>query len=58
MRVLDLSNTYHIQSVYFLGIQESMMICVVDRDQILFDVSSLDHIVDSTSMVHGIELQY
>ena len=57
MRMLDLSNTYHVQSVYFSGIQESM-ICVVDRNQILFDITSLNHIVHSTSMVHGIELQY
>ena len=57
MRMLDLSNTYHVQFVYFSGIQERM-ICVVDRNQILFDVTSLDHIVHSTSMVHGIELQY
>ena len=57
MRMLDLSNTSHVQSVYFSGIQKSM-ICVVDRNQILFDVTSSDHIVHSTSMVHGIELQY
>ena len=30
-----LLNTYHVQCVYFSGIQESM-ICVVDRNQILF----------------------
>ena len=57
MRMLHLSNTYYVQSVYFSGIQESV-ICVVDRDQIFFDVTSLDHIVHSTSMMHGIELQY
>ena len=48
-----LVNTYHIQSVYFSGIQESV-ICVVDRNQILFDVTSSDLIVHSTSMVNGI----
>ena len=34
MRMLYLSHTYHVQSVYFSGIQESM-ICVLDRNQIL-----------------------
>ena len=57
MRMLYLSNTYHVQSVYFSGIQESM-ICVVDRNQILFDVTSSNHIVHSTTMVDGIQLQY
>ena len=30
------------------------MMCVVDRNQILFDVTSSDHIVHSSSMVNGI----
>ena len=32
------------------------MICVVERHQILFDVTSSDHIVHSSSMVNGIQL--
>ena len=34
------------------------MICVVDRNQILFDVTFSDHIVHSTSMVNGIQLEF
>ena len=48
---------YHVQCVYFSGIQGSM-ICVVDRNQILYDVTFSDHIVHPTCMVHGIQLQY
>ena len=57
MRMLYLQNTYHVQSVYFSGIQESM-IYVVDRNQILFDVTSSDHVVHSNSIMNGIQLEY
>ena len=56
-RMLYLYNTYHVQCVYFSGIQGSM-ICVVDRNQILCDVTFSDHIVHCTCMVHGLQLQY
>ena len=52
-----LYNMYHVQCVYFSGIQGSM-ICVLDRNQILCDVTCLDHIVHVTCMVDGLQLQY
>ena len=48
---------YHVKCVYFSGIQGSM-ICVVDRNQILCDVTFSDHIVHPNCMVHGLQLQY
>ena len=56
-RMFYLYNMYHVQCVYFSGIQESM-ICVVDRNQILCDVTCSDHIVHQTCMVLGLQLQY
>ena len=56
-RMLYLYNMFHVQCVYFSGIQGSM-ICVVDRNQILCDVTFSDHSVHPTCMVHGLQLQY
>ena len=56
-KMFYLYNMYHVQCVYFSGIQGSM-ICVVDRHQILCDVICSDHIVLPTCMVHGLQLQY
>ena len=50
-------NTYHVSSVYFSGVQESM-ICVVHRNQIFLDVTSSDHIVHLTCMANRIQLKY
>ena len=55
-RMFYLWTTYHVNSVYFSGVQES--VCVVDRNQILSDVTSSDHIVHSISMVNRMQLQY
>ena len=54
-RMIYLYNMYHVQCVYFSGIQGSM-ICIVDRNQILCDVTFSDHIVHCTCMVHGLQL--
>ena len=43
-RMFYLYNMYHVQCVHFYGIQGSM-ICVVDRNQVLCDVTFSDHIV-------------
>ena len=55
--MLYLSHTYHISSVYFSEVQESI-ICVVHRNQILSDVKYSNHIVTSTGMAIRIQLQY
>ena len=56
-RMFYLYNMFHVQCVYLSGIQGSM-ICVVDRNQILCDVTFSDHIVHPTCMVDGLQLQY
>ena len=55
--MLYLLHTYHLSSVYFSEVQESI-ICVVHRYQILSDVKYSNHIVTSTGMAIRIQLQY
>ena len=56
-RMFYLYNMYYVQCIYLSGIQGSV-ICVVDRNQILCDVTFWDHIVHPTCMVDGLQLQY
>ena len=55
--MLYLLHTYHVSSVYFSEVQETI-ICVVHRNQILSDVKYSDHIGTSTGMAIRIQLQY
>ena len=56
-RMFYLYNMYHVECVYLSGIQGSM-ICAVDRNQILCDITFWDHIIHPTCMVNGLQLQY
>ena len=55
--MLYLLHIYHVSSVYFSGVQGSI-IRIVHRNQILSDVKYSDHIVTSTGMAIRIKLQY
>ena len=54
--MLYLLHTYHVSSLYFSEVQESI-ICIVHRNKILSDVKYSNHIVTSTDMAIRIQLQ-